>query len=622
MKKNKHQHMAWWVARLVIITAVIILYGWTVFEPFSGDALMHMMDDTQIHSIRDAIRVFYSTSNPDYHEQYRLLGFHRPVFNEIYISSVKAIFGVSSFWLRITSVIIFIGTAMMFISLVKRLGFSPLTSIVATSWLMFSPALFFGLYEYGLSFSVLLVFFATSSLLFIKNYIDTLGSKYQYFWASAAALSIFFTVFTKESAVVWPIVCLLIATNFIISNDSQIHQKTFFPVKAQLLALLKIKWFALLLLSFIVLYFYTRYLKLGSLTAIAGGIEQSPTLSDGLYKLVGYGLLALQIPNSIIPDYMTQELSTLSWQEISLRVCSLSIAVATIFITIYQKRYIGIILAICCVLSFLPIIKVTRNAPYYGDLMAIPVAILIGYGFNFINGKHYLFRITSIASILCLFISASFFAYRYVFIPNFWLTNAQGWTRSALEDLSSANGFTEAKYIVATSGMYVNGINWVLSHTQFGSSFIANLAAPKEKFLRNSSLLKDSAGTLFIDFAPNNTPRNLGNTPFPGFGKLYTAYFPKGYDLHDIEGTEESYDIRNMSVVRIECAIAPTATFEILFTSDFGNDVRRSVAPEANLKIIPEKFITEFVVPENTQNLIIQKHSCSNLRVTGYSTSK
>src|SRR5438445_9591482 len=93
---DRSASLSWWVARLALALMLVILYGWTVFEPYAGDALMHMMDDTQIHSLGDALQTFYGGSNSAYHEQHRLTIFHRPVFNELYLTALKEIFGVGS----------------------------------------------------------------------------------------------------------------------------------------------------------------------------------------------------------------------------------------------------------------------------------------------------------------------------------------------------------------------------------------------------------------------------------------------------------------------------------------------------------------------------------------------
>jgi len=155
-----NQQLSWWLARIILAILLLILYGWTIFEPFSGDALMHMMDDTQIHSLGDVLRTFYGGTNPVYQEQYRLIGFHRPVFNELYLTALKGIFGVGSVWLRVMTLAMLIGIAWVFLSLIQNMQVSVLPAVVGTAWLVFSPSLFFGLYEYGLAFSQLLVLLA------------------------------------------------------------------------------------------------------------------------------------------------------------------------------------------------------------------------------------------------------------------------------------------------------------------------------------------------------------------------------------------------------------------------------------------------------------------------------
>ena len=213
MKENfNYQINLLGILSLLLIT--IILYSWTIFEPFAGDALLHLMDDTQIHSISDILKVFYNSSNELYVEDYRLNVFHRPVFNELYISAIKNIFGSNIIWFRIINVLILGLSSILLYKILLKLTCDYKSSFLGAIFLLCSPSLFFGIYEFGLSFSGLLVFLSLISIYFLQAY---LLSENKYY----ILLTLFFTfltVFTKESAMFFPFSMIILFIFFYIQK--------------------------------------------------------------------------------------------------------------------------------------------------------------------------------------------------------------------------------------------------------------------------------------------------------------------------------------------------------------------------------------------------------------------
>lgn len=620
---------SWWVARLVLSTMIFVLYGWTIFEPYAGDALMHTMDDLQIHSFLDIFRTFYMAENPIYDEKFRLAGFHRPVFNELFLFFIKNMFGVGSIWMRAVIVLMLMGSAWVFLSLMRNMRVHIFSATVSAAWLIFTPPLFFGLYEFGLAFSHLLVFLSVLSLWTLQKYVAKEGQKFSGLWFVATLLLMILVVFTKESAVVWPVVCVLLAI-FFLRGDRPSPGQDALPLIKQInnlfRALYFFRWLVFSSIAIISIYFFTRYIKLGSFTAIAGGIEQTPSLSDAVSKFGGYALLALQIPSQLFPEYMLQSLYGLGWLEIFVRTFLFISALWVLWESWRKSRGSTLILFGAFVFAFLPIIKVSRNAPYYGDLMAIPLAMAIGLGFEAVREKisYFAYVVLSLLVVAFLFMAGALFAAGYVYNTNMWLARSQGFARSAMADLSSAEGISEATQIVGTSGMFSSDQDWALNYNSkrsFGAGFIANLRMPREKFILNSEKLLYNHQVMFVDFYPDMNPRKVGVYNLPGYGRLTSAYFPFGFAIDKLKiGNDGVYPIKGHKVVRIECDKQFQGPFKVQFNSGSGHGVLRVVDSQMNLNFLSSPFVLEFVMPHNTESMALfdEGDHCASPKVSGY----
>ncbi|WP_153098972.1 hypothetical protein [Paraburkholderia hayleyella] len=615
----------WLIAQISIISLLLVLYGWTVFEPFAGDALMHMMDDTKIKNIHDFLRPLYSSSNPAYIEHYRLPIFHRPVFNEWYIYAVKHIFGVKSIWLRAVTLLLLIISTWSFLGIMRRMGFHPLAATVGAAWFAFAPALFFGLYEYGISFSELLVFFGILSLSSLQAYI---GHKEGLRGATYLSLTLLFTfliVFTKESAALWPFLmigAILLFEGFR-HGDTAIESQLDMGFVQQHLGYLRKNWLLAACLPLItVAYFVTRYIKLGGLTQIAANIEQPVALGDSLIKLYTYVLMALEVPGGALPNYLSISIQNMPVGEIAIRLVLFLSAVTALWAMGRRSKSMTIFSIVASLLMFLPIIKVSRNSPYYGDLMTIPVALAIGFGFDAIsrkwNGKP--FRVWALAVTALTVLAALLFEYGNVRNMDLWLARAQGFGRAEVADFSAAEGSDKADQFVGTSGMYYPESRWALSHGGVGWGLYANFNVDKTRLIPKSDEIKRHANAMFIDFMPDYPLHRVAPYPLSARGKMIFAYFPEGFARVPLAPSGDRVALNGAKVVRLSCQNAFVKPFDLIFLSPGINELHRNVVEEINLGANPKSQVIEFVVPGSATSVRLPTDTvaCASPSLEGY----
>ncbi|MCT7433175.1 hypothetical protein N5T66_07735 [Aliarcobacter cryaerophilus] len=528
----------------------MLLYCWTIFEPFAGDALLHLMDDTQIYSLSDMLKVFFTSHNDLFQENYRLTFFHRPVFNELYINLLKFLFSENLFLYRLTNIVLLALSSIFVYKILYNITQSNFSSFLGGVFLVCNPSLFYGIYEFGLSFSELLVFLSVTSIYFLQKY--TLTGKKLYLLLTL--LFTFSTVFTKESAMFFPFSIILFYIYFI-------NYKNNFTFKnniSKTINIFKKKYKFFIILIFIsILYLYTRYLKLGSIFAIVA-VGQEATLFDSFSKLFAYLLHILYVPTKILPNYMILSLSDLPIIQIILKITIFIFFIYFIYRFIKEKYFDFLLLFSISLMLFIPIVKASRNAPYYSDLMVVPFSIIIGMGFFYFTknlNNIYIKILISLITILLL-LNSIFFQKDYISKPFLWLTNAQGVGRAILSDFSYIQ--TENFTYVGTSGVRQNeGIFWVMNQhsgdNYFGSIFAKNFNLPIDKFLRSSEQITKNTNIAFIDFIDSNLPRKLSSSPLPGFGRLLFTKFDNGFVKVKIENIYSSYNINNSKVVRIEC---------------------------------------------------------------------
>lgn len=606
-----------------IILLVFLVYGWTVFEPLAGDALMHAVDANRIKSGHDAWK--------------RLLGidlglggldiFYRPVFNDFYISLLKYLFEVSPPCYRLTTLVIHCLSGLVIFKLFLRMRVSELAAFLGATSLVLSPALFYGIYEFGLSFSQLLVFFAASSLYCAIRYLQAQVPSRKVLHGSATLAFTFLTVFTKESAALWPFAVIAfvyffqlsqteagnkaIASKGVIGETRSIFYKNF-PLFL-LLALVTVAYFAI------------RYWKFGSLTAVAAGIEGSVNPVESLTKLVGYMLFAVGIPTEVFAPYFSTPIFELTGFEIAGRLMLASFFAFCVFRIFGKNKAILAFSIVSALLTFLPIIKVTRNSPYYGDMMSISFAFLIAFGFTTIkfNGRKVFAPVLACVLVACLVVQAAYMSHRYIFDSRLWLARAQGFSRAAMTDFAALSAIPNTAKIVQIGNVGTSEIIWSLHHGTMGSSFFSNLGIPTSRFAYGMSGVSDYENVLFIDIRNDIGYRPVGTGIAPGLGRVDSAYFSGNLLRKAIKEENGSYDLHAEKVIRLRCDRAPSGVemkaLPIGFSLANGEMGRRMLEASFNLSKDPNDFIAEIVVPPNANALFIEDtNACVHPLVEGY----
>lgn len=625
-KEPETRPEAWLVAGLLLALAAVTVYGWTVFEPFAGDALMHMMDDTQLHSVQDLGRSLLGLKNPNYIEHHRLTFFHRPIFNEWYLTAAKNLLGVGSAWLRVLTLSLLVSSTWIFLLLLKQMKVSCLPATTGAFWLLFSPPLFFGLYEFGLSFSQLLVFFALISLLSLHYYVNQQNIYRRYIALFVTLLCTVLIVFTKESAALWPFV-LMLATLYYSStriNTDQSKKLSFIEFLEAQFRVIKSNVFLMGLLPFItVVYFITRYVKLGSLTS---GIlnEQPISFLDSLLKLVIYVFYNMHIPTRIFPAHMSVSIEDMIFPEVLIRLFLASVFLTAFTLSLRRAPMFAFFIFAMIFLTFLPIIKVSRNSPYYGDLMSIPFALIVALGYNFLrtSGTR-LTQLILFLGITCALCSGIFTSYRYIYDHRMWLALSQGYARAALSDFASSEGALTARRIVGTSGMFYRNSSWAINFSPhlFGSGFHTNLGIDPERLLDRSEKLDLFDNVLFIDFHPAVHRTKLGPGPLPAKGRLLSSYFPSGFSRIALSINENEVLVGKATVIRLSCQNQFLKPFVVKFGFPDGTTLSRHVIRDLILYPPPNAFVLEFVVPKGSNRVLlpaINANACRDPRVEGY----
>lgn len=612
-----------------ILLLLVIAYGWSIFEPLSADALMHVIDANRIKSGHDALMRILGF-NLDRDGAFRLDQFYRPVFNDFYISLLKSLFGVSPVYYRLSTLVVQGLSALISFKLFKQLRATDLAAFLGATTLALSPALFFGIYEFGISFSQLLIFSAVTSLYCAAKYARADNKKAKLRNGTFTLLSAFFVVFTKESAALWPMVVIALIY-FGHLSQSEVKEQNVASTRTQLdlfftrsATILRKNFYLFLSLALItVVYFSLRYWKFGSLTAVAMGIEGAIDPFDSVKKLAGYILFAIGIPTGILQPYFSAPITGFSYFEIAIRT-----ALATIFVfcayRLYGKnKYILAFSLVSALFAFLPIIKVTRNAPYYGDLMSISFAFLIAFGFSAIGKKEHNWLRAALASVLviCLVVQSAYMTHRYVFDSQMWLARAQGYSRAAVADFTSISGVPDSAKIVQIGNVGKTEVVWSTHFGALGSTYFANLGVPLTRFVLGNSTPPSFEDALFIEFRDDIGYRKIGNGIFPGYGRLESAYFSGKLVKKDINDENGIYDVRSEKVLRLRCDRAPIELkpLPIVFTKSNGQASRRLLESTFNLSQDSKDFVAEIIVPPGANTLFFEDTAgCAHPLVEGY----
>lgn len=485
---------------MVIILGIMSLatYWWTISLPIIGDGLMHLNDTTDLSSVVNLVKVFYTFDGVGKPENSATLGFHRPVFNEIIVTITKAVTHFDVEKIRFISILAFSVIVMCSYLLGRELFQSRVKAVILGILMNFSIIYYSGIYEYGLSFSIWLTLFVIESFYFTVKYVKY----YKKLDLSLAVLFTLLAMYTKESAM-----CLGIALSwYVFINEVSKNRKITFKV-----------WlYGGIQLIVLVVYLCTRYLKLGSLfTAVEVNAEKI-TLTETIRKIYGYYLLCFNIANEVIPDYMCARLTDRMEYAVMiliLSVLAIYISAKGIYIVFKERKYRWDIISYIGMYVFLlvPVFKVNRNAPYYGDICAVCIFAFILTVLQFESKLNY---------VVCFVATAVFIS---VGISNMYVSTQEGRHYLSVqsneaeylkEQLQKIKGEINKDEVILTTnwGKGADSI-FIYHHNGYGAFYKFNIDPSKKVGLVNDENIHDDAS--FIDFFKNIDTNELEVFVYP-----------------------------------------------------------------------------------------------------------
>ena len=469
----------------IYLSLCLIFYGWMIFLPVCCDALMHTADDLVIKNFVDVLRNIFGIRN-DYGEVHTIGVFHRPIFNELYITLLKFLFPNQPVYLRASSLLLFFINVCIFHKVTSYFINEKLIIIFFSLFYLFSIPHFYGLFEFGLSFSILLnLFFLISLFFLIKSLVPNHNQTYQYLYLFISCFSAFLLVFTKESAVLAPFSILLISIYFVLRNQGNIEG--FY--KSCINTILKnkfIKFYFLTSILIIFLYLLSRYFKLGDIFYIAAGLETNLSFNAISKKIYTYLAELSYFPTKHIGNYMLFTLKTLPEYEVYIRTLFLLFFIFLFYIFIKFEKSKSLLFFLSMLLIFIPIFKVYRNSPYYSDILSIPFYLLSAISFSifFNKNKSKIRNILIIISLFFLSIISYNFQNKHTNDPANWIASGHAAARGLLIDFEKVYNKHNNSTFLISSGI-LNGVNvwWYNQNERIrGSLFNAHFGIPLDRF--------------------------------------------------------------------------------------------------------------------------------------------
>ena len=273
---------------LLIFLLSVITYIWAIALPIIGDGLMHLNDKTDLSSIENIFKVFFTFDGVGKPANSATLAFHRPVFNEILVPIIKCITKDNTIAIRLISVLIFSGVVLSAYYLAKELLENEYKALLLAICINFNLTYFHGVYEFGLSMSLWVTLFFILAFYHTAKYAHY-GRK-RYLLLSLAFS--FLTLFTKESAMMAGVAL----SWYILVHDWNKEKKL----------TKRVMGYGASQAVLLCLYLLTRYKKLGNIFTVAGGIDsQEISFLQIVQKIAGYFFTIFNASTAIIPDYMS-----------------------------------------------------------------------------------------------------------------------------------------------------------------------------------------------------------------------------------------------------------------------------------------------------------------------------
>lgn len=467
----------------ILFLLAFLIYAWTFDLPVVGDGLMHMNDNTDL-SIKNMLKCFYTFDGLKKPINSYLLGFHRPVFDEIIIEILKKAFDYNVYWIRFVTILGYAFSAIISYMIGEEIFQDKVKSIVLSVFMIFSIVRFPGVYDVGLSFSVWLVLFLLLSLLYTVKY-------EKYGGAPTFVLSILFTgvtLYTKESAMTLGVALALWYDIKSYSKNKKISKTMIGYTLAQMVLL--------------VTYMYTRMLKLGNIFEVTGGGINADHLSiiECIKKSIGYFLICFNIPNPICFEaYMCPQLNFISLGFALVILCAVlfSIYKLGVYVKEKNKKAVDLIVYIVCYLVLLlPVFKTTRNATYYGDILAIFAGLFLLTALG--NGKKIYYWIIGIT--LCYVMVYAINIHDYV-KPNssYYLQCISNEAKTLRDELKIEK--VDTKKILFTTDWEADiNTHFKYNHMGDGSFYKFNIDVKKETGILTKENIKDIKESTLIDY--------------------------------------------------------------------------------------------------------------------------
>lgn len=376
---------------VVLFILAIITYIWTINLPIIGDGLMHLNDHTELSSINNILKSFYTFNGLEKPANTSTIGFHRPIFNEFIVEAIKYISSYNIYIIRFISILAHSFIVIIAYLIGLELFQDRTKGCLLAIFMNFSLTYFAGIYEFGLSFSLWLTLFVMLSFFSTIKYVKYHKKCHFIF----SLIWTFFSLYTKESAMT-----LGIALSFyVFANELQVRKKI----------TSKTIYYGLFQATILIIYLITRYIKLGSVFVAATGIDSggiSPL--ESIYKVIGYFLYSLNIPSKFFTSSMCTyfDASILLFAIFSIMV---PIVIAYKFLSMIKVR--SKLIANCCIymgmyiLLIIPVFKVSRNSTYYGDILVLFILLILISMFDIKIKSNKLFVYLFLFSYTTIFIS-------------------------------------------------------------------------------------------------------------------------------------------------------------------------------------------------------------------------
>ena len=467
---------------LALFVMSIVTYCWTIDLPVIGDGLMHMNDHMNINNPINWFKCFFTFDGIGKPAGSATLGFHRPLFDEIIVEILKIITHDNIRSIRVINLIAFVIAVYIGYYMAKEIFYNEKLAIIYVILINFNMAYFAGMIEVGLSFSIWLLINLQLSFWFTYRY-EKYDKKRDLVISLIWTL---LTMFTKESTMT-----LGIALCFFVLAE---EWRKYFKVTRKAFI------YGILQGGITFLYLITRYLKLGSLFTAGAGIDTTITLKQSIVKVVGYFLCAFNIPSRAFYAYVCPQIDNKYPVLMMILLLAPLMAIVNFIIAIRKKEYKWICFAtyiIMYLIMILPVLKVSRNATYYGDVLT-PFVIL--GTITLFDGCGEKIKKYVIIGIVMYIVSFCVIIIEATKIDSvYYLSVVSGECKVIRDELEEINPKIKNNVILQADSWESYGSNyWTYNHNGIGGFYTYNIDSSKKIEMATAENIGDN--TTIIDY--------------------------------------------------------------------------------------------------------------------------